>query len=339
MRCWSRVISAVGLSLALAGPAVAACRLAKIAQIPLTPLGAHYAVMAKINEVARPMMVDTGSEVTLLAATAAKGLGLAPDSETHARPVVGVGQTTGDEHPNVIVPTLAFGDLVFRDRSTVVATMDNGASPENDAVGLLGDDILSQFDVEFDFPAQSLTFYRAIDCYQTFLPWTGDYAAAPFRRRKAKIVFDVVLNDERTQAIVDTGNNLSFVSRSASALWGVPPSAIGKTIGRSQSPLNGGEAMPIKSFAFDKFQIGGDLFVDKRMGVIDVDFPLASANIGLDYWASRKLWISYDNNWMFITDKPSSATLAYPVVDAAAAEARLAGDAKARRPRSGRARR
>ena len=338
MRHWPRVISAFGLLLAVAGPAVAACRLAKIAQMPLTPLGAHYAVMAKINDVAHPMMVDTGSEVTLLAATAAKALGLAPDSETHARPVVGVGQTTGDEHPNAIVPTLAFGDLVFHDRSTVVATMDNGSSPESDAVGLLGDDILSQFDVEFDFPAQTLTFYRAIDCYQTFLPWTGDYAATPFRHSKAKIVFDVVLNDERTQAIVDTGNNLSFVSRSASALWGAPTSAIGKTIGRAQSPLNRGEAMPIRSFAFDKFQIAGDLFVDKRMGVIDVDFPFASANIGLDYWASRKIWISYDNHWMFIADKPSSATLAYPVVDGAAAEARVAG-AETPRPGSGLARR
>jgi hypothetical protein len=258
-------------------------------------------------------MVDTGSEVTLLTAAAAADLGLKPDLGSAARAVVGVGQTTGDVHPNVVVPSLGFGDLVFRDRSTAVATMDSGGKPENDAIGLLGDDILSQFDVEFDFPGQTLTFYRAFGCYDTFLPWTGDFAAVPFRHRKAKIAFDVVLDDERTHAIADTGNNLSFVSSSAPALWGVSASDFGKTIGRSQSPLNRGQAMPVRSYAFDTMKIGGDVFVGKPIGVIDVDFPLASANIGLDYWASRKIWISYAADWMFIADDPAKVKLAYPV--------------------------
>lgn len=313
MRCWLNAASVVGLSLALAASASAACRLTEVAQMALTPLGKHFVVPATIDGVPRPMIVDTGSEVTLLTATAANDLGLKPDLDSAARPVVGVGQTTGDAHPNVVVPSLGFGDLVFRDRSTAVATMDSGGKPENDAVGLLGDDILSQFDVEFDFPGQTLTFYRAFGCYDTFLPWNGDFTAVPFSHRRAKIAIDVVLNNERTHAIVDTGNNLSFVSRSASALWGVPASEIGKTIGRSQSPLNRGQAMPLRSYAFDTMKIGGDVFLEKPIGVIDVDFPFASANIGLDYWASRKIWISYAADWMFIADDPSKATLAYPV--------------------------
>jgi len=324
MRCLIRAASSVCVSLALAAPALADCGLTRIAQMPLTPLGQHYAVMVTINDVARPMMVDTGSEVTLLKASFVNEFNLKPDnSGSRARRVAGVGQTTGDAHPNVIASTMAFGDLVYRDRSTVVATMDSGNTPENDAIGLLGDDILSQFDVELDFPSQKLTFYRAYGCYGTFLPWSGGYTAVPFEHKQAKIAFDVILNDERTRAIVDTGNNGSFVSRSASALWGVSPSEITSTTGRAQSPLNRGEAMPIDAYSFDKIKIGGDEFVGKQMGVIDVDFPLASANIGLDYWAKRKIWISYGNKWMFIADNPSSATIAYPVV---AGEPTVVGD-------------
>jgi hypothetical protein len=203
--------------------------------------------------------------------------------------------------------------------------MDDGKTPENDSAGLLGDDILSQFEVEFDFPSRKLTFYRSSGCYKTFLPWTSAYSAIPFDHRDAKIAIDVFLNGERTRAIVDTGNNVSFVSKHSNALWGVPYSAFVNTPAQSRSPLNDGKPMPIQAFTFDTVKIGDELSFQQKMGVVDVDFPLASANLGLDYWQSRKVWISYANNWMFVSDKPQAAALAYPVIEAApvAAEVKL----------------
>jgi hypothetical protein len=301
-------------SFVLAAPASATCVLKKIAEMPLLELGAHYAVAVKINEVTRPMIVDTGAEVTLFKSSAADELNLPPDySSSDLKPVLGIGQTHADLHMNVIPSVLRFGDLVYRNRSTVVAQLDFGKLVENDAVGVLGDDILSQFDVEFDFPSRKLTFYREFDCYDTFSPWTGTYATIPFDHHGAKIVIDVILNQERTRAIVDTGNNVSFVSRNSSALWDVSDDELAATKGLSTSPFNGGTSSPIRTYEFDKAKIGGQIFSKMTMNIIDVDFPLGSANLGLDYWRTRKVWISYPTNWMFISNPPLITAVAHPV--------------------------
>ena len=165
--------------------------------------------------------------------------------------------------------------------------MDDGGTPEKDSIGLLGDDILSQYDVEFDFPGRTLTFYREDGCYTTFLPWIGGYSTIPFDHRGAKVTIDVLLNSERTRAIIDTGNNLSFVSLSASALWGAATDDLAPTSARIRSPLNGGAPMPVSAYPFAQVEIGDELFQDKKFGVVDVGMPLASANLGLDYWSSR----------------------------------------------------
>lgn len=291
-----------------------ACTLIKIAQMPLIQLGSHYVVIANIANQNKPMIVDTGSAVTLLSSKTTEDLKLAEDhSGPPPKPVLGIGQVSGELHRNVIVPVMAFGTLAFHNRSTVVASLDFGPIPENAAVGLLGDDILSNYDVEFDFLAGSLTFYDEFECYDTFLPWLGTYSTLPFSHRGAKISVDLFLNGERSPAIVDTGNNKSFVSRSASALWTVRNDELRNTRGHSTSPLNGGTTSPNQKYRFDKIRIGDEVFTQEYMNVIPVPLQGMSANLGLDYWKNRKLWISYPNNLIYISKLFSSPKLAYPV--------------------------
>jgi hypothetical protein len=39
--------------------------------------------------------------------------------------------------------------------------------------------------------------------------------------------------------------------------------------------------------------------------------------LGLDFWKTRKVWISYRNALMFVSDGRAAMALAYPVTDAA----------------------
>jgi gag-polyprotein putative aspartyl protease len=298
--------------LGLGTPALAACGLTKVAEMPFIKLGSHYAVMVRIGEAVRPIIVDTGAEVTAITQSVAEELELKPDISGEVHRSIGIGQTDAQEYRNVIAPVFALGNLVYRDRSMVVFTQDFGDKPENDSIGLLGDDILSNFDVEFDFPGQRLTFYRASDCYDSFLPWTGNYSAIPFLHDRAKIVIDVILNDERNQAIVDTGNSLSFVSRSLLKRWHVADTSFSKTVGKIGSPLNGGTSFGIQMFTFDVVKIGYETYPMIPMSIVDVNFALASINLGLDVWRVGKIWISYPNKWMFVSKKDSTK-IAYPV--------------------------
>jgi hypothetical protein len=300
-------------SIVLGAPGAAACQLGKVTEVPLFALGKHYATWVVLNDATRPMIVDTGAEVTTLTARSADEFKLPPDQATEAKPVLGVGQTQAVVHQNVIASSFGVGDLIYRNRSTVVGDMDFGKAPESEAIGLLGDDILSKFDVEFNFLSGRLSFYHTFRCYDSFLPWTGQYAMVPFDHHGAKIVVDVLLDRERTRAIVDTGNNASFISRDSPALWYVDESALVATRAVSTTPLNGGASAPVKSYTFETVELGGKIFHQVKMNVVDVDFPLGSANLGLDYWRTRKVWISYSRNWMFIADYASP--LAYPVLN------------------------
>ncbi len=292
----------------LSPPAYADCSLVKVTQMSLVELGDHYAVMVKINDVMRPMIVDTGAAVTTLNASAADDLDLTPDPSSlpNLKPVVGIGQTSGELYLNVIPSVFGLGDLVYRDRSTVVANMGfEKPHRESKSIGLIGDDILSQFDVEFDFASKQLSFYSAHNCYDTFIPWTGPYARVPFDHHDEKIVIDLFLNDERTRAIFDTGNNVSFISRRSSALWNVSDDELVNTKGESTSPLNGGTSLPVRLYRFNKIKIGEETFSQKPMGIIDVDLLMGTANLGLDYCKDHKLWISYRNEVMFVSRQPS----------------------------------
>ena len=320
-----RAVCNGALALIFATAARADCTLDKVSQMPLLSLGDHYVVMAGIEDIIRPIIVDTGAAVTTLTASTVDELSIKEDDDVdHAHPIVGIGQTTGETLLNVIPSKLSFGDVVFHDRSTAVATMSFGKMAEANVIGLLGDDILSQYDVEFDFPAHRLTFYREVGCYDTFLPWSGPFATVPFDHRNSKVTFDIMLNQERTQAIVDTGNPRSFIARTAPALWGSDTSDLSPTKATMQSPFNHGAAQYLSAYPFAKVVIGGDVYLDKRMSVADVGVPPAPANLGLDYWLNRKLWISYPRGWMFVADDPSSAKLAHPVNAARAPPAAVA---------------
>jgi hypothetical protein len=296
-------------------PDADACSLMKVADLPLIELGNHYAVMANVAGQPRPMIVDTGSQTTLISAKAADELKLKDDPNAALpRPVLGVGQTSAVLYLNVIPPVLGFGDLVFHDRSTVVASLDFGPTPEADAVGILGDDILSAYDVEFDFLGDRLTLYDEFDCSDAFLPWTGRaYFTLPFDHRNAKISIDIFLNGERTPAIVDTGNNASFVSRMTPALWGALAHEMKKTRLKSVSPFNGGTSLPNQRYQFEEIRIGDDVYENEYMKIIQVQLPGVGANLGLDYWKQRKLWISYPNGLLFVSGMNASPTLAYSV--------------------------
>jgi hypothetical protein len=306
------------LSIIPGTPAFADCSLLKITQMPLVELGNHYAVMVKINDVMRPMIVDTGAEITTLNASAADKLDLTPDMASigHLKPMVGIGQTKAELYLNVIPSVFGLGDLVYRNRSTAVADMGfEQKLRESASIGLIGDDILSQFDVEFDFASKTLSFYSARDCYDTFIPWTGSYARVPFDHHDAKIVIDVFLNDERTRAIFDTGNNISFISRKSSALWNVSDDELIDTKAESTSPLNGGTSLPIQVYKFKKIRIGDETLSQKPMGIVDVDLVMGTANIGLDYCKAHKVWISYRNQVMFVSRQPALSNLVYPLTE------------------------
>jgi hypothetical protein len=159
------------------GQAGSACQLKLEATLPMTKVLSHYTVPVDIDGHSYPMMVDSGAERTTLEPGIADALHLAVDSD-HATTTTGVGGSVGHEYPRII-PSLKIGSSEWIDLR-VLAVSSGAVAPEAQAsapVGILGANVLSRYDVEFDFPGRTLSLYSASGCMGHFAPWQGDYQA------------------------------------------------------------------------------------------------------------------------------------------------------------------
>jgi hypothetical protein len=290
---------AVGAAAGLSLPA-AACELAKVADMPLFAVGDHFAVTGLISGAPRLFIVDTGASATLIRDAVVHELAIPVDgNDANATRVNGLG-AIGPLIENVVPGELSFGGLSYRGRSVAVGRMAALGDSQQQIAGLLGDDVLSQFDVEFDFPARRLTFYRVRNCAGPFAPWRERYVAGVFRRFNSEVVVDGAIAGRRVDVVVDTGAPVSFVSRRAALALGVEEAQFGVTHRFVFSPLNGGAMMPVREAAFAGVSIAGEAPSDRSLGVVDVDIPGGQLLLGLDFWRERKLWLSYTTGQVFI---------------------------------------
>ncbi|MBV8912569.1 MAG: clan AA aspartic protease, partial [Acetobacteraceae bacterium] len=124
------------------------CTLTRRGAIPFT-VAALIHVDARINGERATLVVDTGAERSILSPEAAKRLGVT-DQYDFSRAVSGIGETihTGDAR----LRSLSVGEVAFADPRILV-----GPIGPLGADGLLGADLLGDFDLDLDGPRRQLT--------------------------------------------------------------------------------------------------------------------------------------------------------------------------------------
>jgi hypothetical protein len=218
---------------------------------------------------------------------------------------------------NALPAVFGVGDVVFHDRSTGVAVLD-GDPGVADVAGLVGADFLSQFDVEFDFAAKMLRLYRETGCDAAAPSWDGAFSRIPFRGEAGRIYVDAVFDGVSTSTLVDTGNPVSFILKSAPALAGVSPQSLVDTGSKIDTPMNGGKTFSVLSHVFDDVAVGDDHFRHVKFAVADIPVSHDMANLGLNYWSRHKMWIAYSHHQIFIDkSSPALAVAGVKTVDAA----------------------
>jgi predicted aspartyl protease len=303
------ILICAGLLAYFSGKSAHACKLVRVAELPLVTMGGHYGVMARIDQVTRLVQVDTGAAATIIDLKIAKQLHLRIDRR-HSSISNGIGNF-GQVRRNVIPSTLAFGSLIFHDRSTRVAPLTLTGQDEQQSIGLLGGDILSKFDVEFDFPSKTLSLYHAAQCSGRFAPWFDSYQAVALRREGPLLAVDAGLNGQLVEALIDTGAPNSVISRRAATRIGVKPETMTEVKGKFSSGLNTSAPISIKAHRFDTMTLGSQTFPKQMIIVADVAFRPGDMLAGLDLFRRRKIWISYSTNQIFIAGV-SAATPYFP---------------------------
>jgi predicted aspartyl protease len=251
------------------------CHLTKQAEVPIEYFQRHYVTTVSLNGHRVRMMIDTGASKSAL-----------------------LFDEIDAQHP-VLINSIKVGDLEWLDVTvTGLASTSMGAGEA--PVGLLGADILSQYDVEFDFPKGTMTFWSVARCGDRFVPWQGRFSEFhPQRTGHNAFVIPATINGHQLQALLDTGSDATSVTYNAALAAGVTPDAIELDRAGTRKGARG-VALTSHVHRFDSMSIGPMTFRNAGLVVVDDaqgDFDML---LGIDFMRWRKVWFSYATNQVFM---------------------------------------
>lgn len=317
VRSAAATILAAAVSFCLAGSVAAQCRVGLVAELPIVMDGNQPLLKGEIN--GRPMLalVDTGAFNSLVWRGAAERYGL-PVRPLRGITIVGVGGAR--EAQATSVKELKLGGQSRRDLSLLM-TGSNRPLGRSGAAMIIGQDILSSSDVEFDFANKVMRLLRPVGCgpKDSLAYWGRDYAVAPIERvsrEEPDIRTTVLLNGRRTRAILDTGAYSTVVTEQAAARAGVKLGDKGvEEAGRS----GGVGARTVASYVarFDSFQLGEQIVSKPRLRIADLFRHARSRStgsrlargaddtpemlIGADFFRAHRVLISYSQRAIYFT--------------------------------------
>jgi predicted aspartyl protease len=278
----------------------ASCHLKVAERLPLMAWERHFVVPLSLNGRDVRFIVDTGAQATAITYELDKLLTL-PVDRTRPYHTIGIGGDGDIGYPRII-SNLKIGSTQALDVRVSVNDILTKWERTDPAApgGLLGTDLLSQFEVEFDFPGRTMTLYRMEGCHGFFAPWQGDYVALPInpRAKQNDFVIPVKVDGHAIWAKLDTGATTTIITRKAAQAVGVDAAELDNDWRRSKM-YSVTAAVDTRFHSFDSVAFVDTRYRHVMLGVIDE--PLADSDIllGMDFLKYRRVWFSYGTGQVF----------------------------------------
>ena len=311
------LMSHATLALCAASPALAQdCTLKKVASITLEAThGAIPVISARLNDSARRFVIDTGSPLSAIDPQVAEELGLT------SVPITGVELYTNGKE----IDRYARAKSIRLDHTEVTDLTLLLVPPQvlpSGVDGLIGADILSIFDLDFDFGKKTLNLMSPKHCKGNVVYWTDAYTTVPFELSWSRHLFvPVMLDGKRMNALIDTGSaRTSIRESSASRAFG---------LNQDSSGVERIQGMPTDSslrfrYRFDSLSFEGVTVLHPLIYVHEdvnertfsrkhrdkeqvdpatrVDLEHADVVVGMNILESLHVYVSYDEQVLYITE-------------------------------------
>jgi predicted aspartyl protease len=270
------------------------CRVDRKAELPLAV--ARNFLLTPVKLEGRPawMVVDTGAETSLLTPEAAEGLAL---DTGHTSDLLGVAGMVHSQ--NVRVRRFEIGGISGINRSFGVGQIGMISAAQVPVAGLLGTDVLSQFDVELDVPGRRMALYSVSGC-NGFVPWGGTASAIPVRFSERGLTFlPLRIDDRPVRALLDTGARVSLMTRRVASTLGVTAWMLDSDPERGGTGV-GMNAIELRQHRFDRVELGPLTVRDMAINVAELRLPGVEMLLGADWIGPRQVWISYAQGTIFV---------------------------------------
>ncbi|MCP1273096.1 retroviral-like aspartic protease family protein [Gluconobacter albidus] len=300
-----RLLSAIlilGLCTA-SSPAAPVCEMSRAVVLPLRDDGGYLSVPVTVNGHNASMIVDTGSEGSLMTPGGGAAFHLPPDPE-HRTMMQGPNGAPRVV-PNIRIQDLRLGTPHSGELALGAGTMAVGILPGSPMItppvfGLLGADVLADYDLEFDVPHQRLTLWRVRLGSHACQPppaWTGHWTTMPMHRISGRLTVPFTLDGLSGTALLDSGARSHIVSTDFAHRLGLTDDQLALDPGGMTSGVDLRER-PYHWHHFKRFELGNTFWNHPVLTVAPVH-DQADMLLGSDWFAHHEIWLSYASGQLF----------------------------------------
>jgi tetratricopeptide (TPR) repeat protein/predicted aspartyl protease len=286
-----------------AGMAIGAgCKMAKIAELPVTMIDMHPMVTAQINGVDAMFIADSGAFYSMLSPASAAEFKLSTFPAPFGLFVRGVGGAASVSVARVKVFTLA--GVPIHNVDFLVGGGDAGGG----AVGLLGQNVFSIGDVEYDLAKGAIRLIHEEGCKKVNLAYWVTGTSQPYSMmdvewttpRSPHTTGTATINGVNIRVMFDTGAYTSVLSERAAERAGVRVDSPGVT---DAGYSRGIGQHPVKNWIapFASFKLGDEEIRNTRLRIGEPGIDTADMLIGADFFLSHRIYVASKQHKLFFT--------------------------------------
>jgi tetratricopeptide (TPR) repeat protein len=269
--------------------------------LPVIISGTRPSVAAKINGREVRFIVDSGAFFSMITAPVAEEFKL-PTRMVFGLRVGGIGGVT--------VPTLAtVKEFTLKNVVTPNAEfLVGGSSAGSGVAGVLGQNLLSRWDVEYNLAQGMIRLMKDDDCRKAMLAYwvqpSDTYSVIDISKgtqTDPHTTGAAYVNGAKIRLVFDTGAAMSLLSRRAAERAGIKLDAPDVVDAGLVSGVGTGMVRsyiaPVDSFKFDN----GEEIKHTRLRIADEDFDFTDMLLGADFFLSHRIFVANSQNKLYFT--------------------------------------
>jgi tetratricopeptide (TPR) repeat protein/predicted aspartyl protease len=280
--------------------AAAKCKITKVVELPITMNSLRPTIDVKINNRDAKFVLDSGAFYSMISSATAAEYNLKTAPGPYGLRVTGIGGAAD------------VGVATVKEFSIVGITIKNveflvGGSEVGNA-GLLGQNLLENFDVEYDLATGVIRLFKTEDCGRARLAYwltpEQDFSWMPIERIEPlhpHTIGVAYVNDKKIRVEFDTGAFVSVLSLKAAERAGIRPDSPG--VVESGYSRGIGRGMTREYIApFASFKIGdGEEIKNTKLRIADIGLDSADMLVGADFFISHRVFVANKEHKLFLS--------------------------------------
>jgi tetratricopeptide (TPR) repeat protein/predicted aspartyl protease len=276
------------------------CTLGRVAEIPVTMAGTRPLITAKINNQEARFVLDSGMFYSMISVATAAEFNLKVKAAPFGLRIEGIGGSVTAQVATV--KDFGIAGALIHNIEFLVGGSEVGGE------GLLGQNFLQQWDVEYDFSKGVVRLFKLEGCRKNTLAYwrtPGQAYSVTDIESVTQARFHTIgvgyVNGQKIRVTFDTGAETSVLSLRAAARAGMKTDSPG--VVEAGYGIGLGRGM-VKSYiaTASSFKIGdGEEIKNARLRIQDLDLVDADMLLGSDFFVSHHVFVANSQHKLYLT--------------------------------------